>query len=260
MNYLPSTKFLLIVFVLLLVGGGLTLWVKQNKDFFADKRTPATYTGSTAGVTFEGQDNVTVNVSRELIEGFMRMEQRGTVMDEEAQQEFFEDLVLRIQAKAEAKKYAIGDLRAIQGADHDQIYAYGDRFMEIVADHPDLQVRNEVEVLMAYIEEGDQFARDVLRDRGDQYYEVAEKMIALEVPQEVALKHLALVNNFYLIGRAIHNMSSGPNDPVRSLTGINGYVKNIDEQRENALVIQAFLDEQGVVYPEDAAGYAWHTI
>jgi hypothetical protein len=121
----------------------------------------------------------------------------------------------------------------------------------VPADRPDL------DYFVAAVERGDTDSIEKLADISEGYEAVGSALIAVPVPQEAAIVHIALANALIRLGAATGDLAALTNDPVRALLGLGGYQRYELEYAEALADMHAVFAKNGAMVAEGENGHAF---
>ncbi|HMO79079.1 MAG TPA: hypothetical protein PJ997_01540 [Candidatus Paceibacterota bacterium] len=130
------------------------------------------------------------------------------------------------------EKYKLSDLRTFNLLEEDKMIIYAQNFLDF---------HNEITnpINTASINNDYKSMAKILRN-------LADKLVLIEVPQQISGQHIDLINGYYAMAEAIENMSVTESDPVLGLIGLKSFEKIEIEQQNRSSSITIFLKANGI--------------
>lgn len=100
----------------------------------------------------------------------------------------------------------------------------------------------------------------VVKEGAGLHKSMAEELLRVEVPSEIATEHLRLVNNYAESVLALEDFADTRNDPLKGLQGISTYMSLQEEELEILSKIGTFLETSGILFGAGEQGYFFSSL
>ncbi len=142
----------------------------------------------------------------------------------------------------------------VSGSGPEALKAYAANAEAIISTYDQPLPENQLQYLQDYLTNSDPSALANLAKISTFYQDVATGLAAIPVPQELATKHLALVNSLARVGWEIGDFSRVNTDPLAAMIALDQHPQTvIDMAREFNDIEQQFASE-GVTLPAGSPG------
>ncbi len=114
--------------------------------------------------------------------------------------------------------YKLSDLNITEQESKDLIATYAARVKEIMATYEQAGIGNEIDLVLAVVEKGDQAAVTKLSETTKRYQTSISQLLALEVPKSASGLHLNLVTTLSRLSEGAALMSQISSEPIVALS------------------------------------------
>ncbi len=222
------------------------------KPKFASATSTPVDASSVPGVD-AGPKTVTDQFARALFSQYLAQHTTDTPTPE-AVAKFVEAGVADLTASQESPDaYNQGQVRVV-GSGPDALIMYAASEENAFKAHTIASEKSEVDYFADAVEKNDLTALAQVKKIGVAYGAIARAYIAVSVPREAAVPHLAVANALARVGADITDMSTMQSDPLLSYLGLAKYQKDVAELSTALAALNAVYASEQVVVPEGTTG------
>jgi hypothetical protein len=142
----------------------------------------------------------------------------------------------------------------VVGTGSDALVSYAAQAESTMAKNTVSSDKNEIEYFGDVVEKNDLTALPKIKKIGAAYTTLAKAYIAIPVPKEAAVPHLAVANAMARIGGDITDMSTMTEDPLRAYLGLAKYEKDVPALQSALAALQGVYVSEGVTIPQGTSG------
>ena len=248
-------------------GDGLKDWEEvlyetdpHNKDTYGKglgdagevkKRQPAL----SAKLSLSSENkNLTTAVNRELLSQYFSMKQTESVNT--ANINILADRIVSELEAGYTENYLPKDLKVISGASKDAIRLYGNTLAGMRETYLAEYTKNPVSSPTGK-GFGDPVFEDGMRRAAKIYKQMADDIMTLSVPNEIANIHLELANNYKASAASLEE-TVAKGDPMQSITSLGVYL-TLQAMEINVLdSIATYFSQNGIIFSESESGFVWN--
>ena len=157
-------------------------------------------------------------------------------------------------------QYAISDLNIIEDNSAAALKKYGNDFISTTQLYSRDLTQDETVVFERMLKEENQKDAEYLEKSASAYDSAADKLKQIKIPNNLALIHLNIINNYSIISDALKDMSLTLNDPIRGMNGFAVYLAVLETQKEFFKEIKDYFDKNRIIFNSYDAGYIWNLI
>ncbi|MEX0917384.1 MAG: hypothetical protein WDZ90_02595 [Candidatus Paceibacterota bacterium] len=201
-----------------------------------------------------GDENLTDTdrFSREFFENYFNLRQSGILSSEQGQSLLLSQAIRGI-GQVSPKTYTSNDLKISNDSSKGALRAYGNALGDIISSNS-IENENEAVILLRALENEDESELQKLDEIKEVYEGMAQDMLLISVPGEVASLHLNLLNNFLQLEFDIEAMKNVYTDPIRVLTVIQNYRDHVKHLGEALLSYGSFFKSKNITFGESESG------
>lgn len=211
-----------------------------------------------ATLSYASGGNLTAGVAEKMISSFNDFKQHnGTVTPEQIQQ-ITHSVADPINSEADAPHYALTDIRSTMN-DHTSetyLHLYTDYYILVMAHFSDVYRTDLLQLYLDVAQKGDASKLPILASRAQEFRDYADMLQKVVAPKKIWQDQYNLMNSSWALGQDIDNLRIGfeTNDPIRSLIGLNAYMKHLETRQEAEVAITRYLKAQNISFKPDEAG------
>ncbi len=205
-------------------------------------------------------DNLTDTVARTLLVNLSNAKAQGLGDDIPTQDQLIADAVAKINAHPAKIVYANADLIIVQDNSSKALAAYGNAFMQAVADHPGASYGLAVYAVATSTDNGDPKRLSPLKGIAAEYAALAKEIAAVPVPSTFAPLHLTVANNFERMSESAVDMQHLYDDPLRGLASFQLFDALNQETLRLFINIAQEFSQNGILFSKDDPGAAWSAL
>jgi len=171
------------------------------------------------------------------------------------------DFVIEKALDAEVNnQYEISDLNIIEDNSAMTLKKYGNDFISITQLYSRDLTQDEIVVFERMLRTENQEDVAYLKKSASAYDSVADKLKQIKIPNNLALIHLDIINNYSIISDALKNISLTLDDPIRGMNGFAFYLAALEVQRGFFKEIKDYFDKNKIIFNSYDTGYIWNLI
>lgn len=231
-------------------GDGTPDWEELLKDKAFKSVTATSSASFTPSDTYVPPTTLTGKFSEAFLQDYLEGKMHGEDFSDPTQ--FIDGAIRTIDANTASKKHTRAELNIIP-ADETSIREYGNEIVTIMNRHSK-KSESELAILGRAIETNNP---DVLNDLAPiqiGYENITADTLHIEVPSELALQHVNLLNAYEAVTFDIQAMQLAFSDPLYALARIRLYPEDVNNLVLVLKEIAGTLDAQGIVYTKDEPG------
>lgn len=179
------------------------------------------------GTSSEIPEDETDQLAREFFSSFMALKQSGN-LSKEAIEEISSNIGSTVGDTELADKYTLKDVRAVASTDANML-KYKKNMEKIISENITGKMGEELDIVDTITETEDDETKTDLIEIASGYKKLAEKLIAIDAPRNIAGGHLDITNRYEKMGNSIEKMSLIISNPIAGITGIVMYQRYTDE-------------------------------
>ncbi len=229
--------------------------VKGPKDSLETEKVAATQQASSTPVS------ATDKISRQLFTQYMAIKQSGGEITPEVEQQLIESIIAQNNFGSLASKiYVPENLKTISDSP-EAIKDYGNALGKIILDNAFTQKDskgmpvNELTIIDQAMQRNNKAELDRINKITESYENIIARMLALEVPQSVALIHLDIINYFGLAIKADKDLQQLFVDTATAFGGITAYKAASFGLSNSLTTLRQYFIEAQVAYNRSEPGY-----
>lgn len=243
-------------------GDGIPDWEEELRETVFTQITTPTTTGFTYGTSSDYTPPTTF--TGQFTEAFMEDYLQGKIdgVDYSDPQQFVERAINTVNANVESKKYGRHQL-AIVSATEESMRKYGNDVAIVVKKHSLNNTEHELVIVQSALQNGDVARLEELTPLIFSYQNILADLLVVEVPDVLALEHVAFLNTIQEIIDSLYAMQDIFNDPLYGLARINTYITVTQGVSKYFIGVADILTENGVVFSREEEGsffYIFDTI
>ena len=165
---------------------------------------------------------------------------------------FVGNAVTAIERSTESKRHTRLELNIIETSG-ETLYEYGNELVKIFLSYP-LEEKSDGEILQRALQNNDKEILNELVPIRDAYASVLFDILNMEVPSELAQKHIELVNGYEKLYTNLDAMLYTFDDPLYALARIRNHPNDMTSLAATIRSVVEILTKNGVVYTNDELG------
>ncbi len=234
-------------------GDGIPDWEEELRERVFTQITTPTTTSFAFGTSSDYTPPTTF--TGQFTEAFMQDYLQGKIdgVDYSDPEQFVDRAINTVNANTESKRYARNQL-AIIPATEDSLRAYGNEVAVILKKHSLNNTEHELAIVQTALQNSDATKLDELTPLIFSYQNILADMLTTDVPDVLALEHVAFLNTLQEIVDSLYAMQDIFNDPLFGLARINTYIVTTQGISAYFKDIAKMLTESGVVFTNDEEG------
>ena len=203
-------------------GDGVPDWLETlqgSSPHDATSKTAASTTqmtlGTSAATTSVSDNTLTQQTLNRMIDGYLALKERGLYTPERAQ-ELGQSITAGIRITTPFTPFILNDLTITTDTSLNATMAHRANIQTVL--RPLLTTRNpEIILYGRYLEQRDPADLQEISKRAAQYRSIAQSMVDIPVPADIADTHLATINALTFFASVLDNMVARVEDPFASM-------------------------------------------
>lgn len=206
-----------------------------------------------------GPTTVTDQFARALFSQFLSQHASGTPTPAEIAS-FVEQGVANLSAEQKSPDaFNQGQVRVL-GSGSEALIAYAAQAEAVMAKNTDTSGKNEIEYFGDAVEKNDTTALPHVKKIGATYTSLSHAYMAIPVPKEAAIPHLAIANAMARISGDITDMSMMEKDPLRAYLGLAKYQNDAVSLRAALASLNSVYAAEQISVPEGTSGAYFYAL
>ncbi len=199
---------------------------------------------STNPFTPDPKDSVSDRFAKDIFAAYVKYQQAGgNISDSELSNEAISNINTDFLPKP---KYNLADLRIIVPKNKDEIKVYGNLFAKEYVD------------VISKIQKRPDLYNSKVSDLTPIYKEIADRLIKIPTPNQVAPLHLELVNSMAIMGDSLVLIDTQSKDPVKALLGLRMVRDAVPVQNDMFTKISYFFQQNDILFSDNEYGVIWN--
>lgn len=218
------------------------------------------------GSNLSSTSTATDRLAKDLFSKYLYMKQTGQDLTPTEEQNLVTNVLQTATLNDTAKTYQMSDLRIAPQETNQSLIDYGNALGNILIKDSPKNSQNEIMLLAQIAQSNDQNSQEVsdgiaqLQIMSQSYDTILKDYLSLKIPKNIASLHLELVNIISALSTDIAGMAKINSDPVITAGSLARDSKDTDDLYAILGKINAYFQNQGVVFDPKSAGYAFTQI
>lgn len=203
---------------------------------------------------------LTEQFGQEFLSSYLSLGAGERELSAEEKQELVRQLVENVSLEAVEPAYTTDDLSLVAPTAENR-RAYGNRFMEMLAQHEGATAAEVYTVIDgATTNAGDVDAAKLgpLADVAARYRALADDLRALSVPDDVSETHLGIINGFAATAQIVAELGHLAEDPLAGLLNIRRFQLRLNNTTELFTKTKKYFQQNAILFTTGEPGRAWN--
>jgi hypothetical protein len=203
---------------------------------------------------------LTEKFTREVLVNYfsLKSEAQGGVLDTDQLLVLVEPITTKaVQAGIQGPKFTVNDIDIVDSNSGQSLRNYGNALGALLTRHAHVSETNEIEVFYSSVAKGGNVSRLAEMDPFiSSYRNFMSEAVALPVPSNIAVRHLALMNSLYSYSDVLKKLRHMEKDPLLAIVSLGEVVDNVQEVLTSLEDIKNFFVQKDITFGVAEPGYA----
>lgn len=146
------------------------------------------------------------------------------------------------------KRYSIKDIKIYVPTNNNEIKEYGNMF-----------AKNYLTALAPVVNAPSKYSGDISAI-GEIYKQISKNLLEMKVPNEVAINHLQVINDFSLMADTFPLINGQEKDPVKALLGLRLVQDSMTNVPQMFIQINKYFKQNAIIFDKSEPGSIWNQV
>ena len=196
----------------------------------------------------------TKNLSQDLFIQYINLQKSGNFSTDTANA-LVQNIVDKSNQAVAASQYDVSNLKTFSGYTMTDLEAYGNALGTAFIKNAPGKTQNEITILKNSVDKNDPTILNQLDPIITTYRGVADSLMQINAPEEMAETHVELANNFLALAKGVELFKLVNSDAISSLAGVKEYTDAGTLMEQDITTLIKFLNAGGAQFTPSQPGY-----